>query len=55
MENIVAVAVRDWIGVMNREEKHRQKKMPSRGESKFAGPLRWTRRDASRSESKRRV
>lgn len=30
MENIVAVAVRDWIGVMNSEKKYRNKKMPSR-------------------------
>ena len=27
MENIVAVAVRDWIGVMNSEKKYRQKNM----------------------------
>lgn len=26
MENIVAVAVRDWIGVMNSEKKYRDKK-----------------------------
>lgn len=26
MENIVAVAVRDWIGVMNSEKKYRNKK-----------------------------
>lgn len=29
MENIVAVAVRDWIGVMNSEKKYRDKKKSS--------------------------
>lgn len=29
MENIVAVAVRDWIGVMNSEKKYRNKKKSS--------------------------
>ena len=30
MENIVAVAVRDWIGAMNSEKKYRDKKTSGR-------------------------
>ena len=54
-KSTVVTVGRGWIGVMSSEKKHRQKKMPGRGESKFAGPLRWSRRDASRRESKCRL
>ena len=55
MENIVAVAVRDWIGVMNSEKKYRDKKMPGRDQGESATALWWNGRKTGRQESKRRA